>query len=57
MKVRYEWTGEYRPPLKNEWHLKYNQSAPFVAVTDGVKEHYWILRRVETAEPSQGKEE
>lgn len=55
--IRYEWTGEYRPPKKGDWFLDVNHFAcgymePMRLKEEGEKvmRPCWILRRIETEE-------
>jgi hypothetical protein len=50
-KIIYEWTGEYRPPKKDEWYLCFGY--PNQATHD-YNVLRFILRRVEESEVDDG---
>ena len=52
-KIRYEWTGVFRPPKKGEWYLYNGQ--PEQARCDYNQACYFILRRVEESEVDNEK--
>jgi hypothetical protein len=46
-KIRFLWTGEYRPPKKGEWFL--DEYLRPVEATDDLNFPWWILLRQEGA--------
>lgn len=61
MKILYERTGEFRPPLKGEWFDSGHGDGPIghghIVVLCSVETpwEYWILRRIEVAHKERDK--
>ena len=53
--IRYEQTGEYRPPKKGEWYLGVFYQVPIQVGDERPKKKRRILRRVETDKPPESE--